>query len=153
MSLFLVFAICGFLEAWALLMMWGFSAGPTNAVPFVTLVGALILLLISAPLALFIPRLSSAIAILASTLLLVWPAAIVISDSDPSGLLFAIPPVIAATVAAWRVWRTRHSKWLAFAARPALWLRVILAAVPAVVFCLVFNAPLVLALLLSGPPG
>jgi hypothetical protein len=151
-SLFLVFAVCGFIATWALLMLWGFSAGAINAVPYVTLVGSMVLMLVSAPLALFVPRFSAATAVLASLLLLVGPASTVAFDSDPSGLLFAIPPLVAAAVASRHVRRTRESKWLTLAARPALWLRIVLAAVPVTVFCLAFNAPRVLALLLAGPP-
>src|SRR5207249_2510027 len=38
MTLFAVCLVSGLVEPWALLMLWGFSAGPVNAMPFVTLI-------------------------------------------------------------------------------------------------------------------
>ena len=150
-TLYLVFALCGFLETWALLMLWGYSAGPINAVPYITLVGGLILILVSAPLAVFMPRFSVASALLACALMFVWPASIFVSESGLSGLMVAAPPLVAAGFATWHLRSTRHSTGQGIA--PARWLRIVLAVVPAILFCLVFNAPLVLGILLAGPPG
>ena len=150
MTSFLVFIVCAYVELFALLTLWGVSAGPTNAVPFIALLGCLILLLVASPLVMFLPRVGSATAILGSSLVLVWPLSFLMSDAGAA--LLVLPPAVAIAVAGWALWRTRHQPWLMLASKPRLWLRVALAVVPVGLFCFAFNAPLVLALLLDGPP-
>ena len=150
MTPLLVFIVCAYVELFFLLTLWGVSAGPTNAVPFVALLGCLILLLVAAPLVMFLPRVSSATAILGSVLVLVWPLSFLASDAGAALLL--LPPAVAMALAGWGLWRTRHLPWLMSASKPRLWLRVALATVPVALFCFAFNAPAVLALLLAGPP-
>jgi len=45
---FTVYAISGFAVLWLNLMMWGFTAGPVNATPYLALVGALTLFTVPA---------------------------------------------------------------------------------------------------------
>jgi hypothetical protein len=52
MTFFFLLLVSGMLELWALLFMWGFSAGPHNAIPFITLIGCITLLFVAAPLTL-----------------------------------------------------------------------------------------------------
>jgi hypothetical protein len=91
-------------------------------------------------------------ATLASGLLATWPAYVGAAEHDSSALVLAMAPFLAATVAIQFMWRSRHSRWLFVPAEPPIWLRVALAAVPAFVFFVLFDAKLVLALLLAGPP-
>lgn len=140
MTLFFVFLICGLGELWALLVTWGFSAGAANAVPFVTLVGRLALLLLAAPLALFLRRLTAAIALPGAAAALTWPIGIALDES-----------AIVATAAIVRLWRTRHAAWFAVVSKPTMWVRVALTALPLALFFVLFNVWAVLALLLAGP--
>ncbi|MCI0404642.1 MAG: hypothetical protein L0Z48_01865 [candidate division Zixibacteria bacterium] len=151
MSLFFVFLFCGLGELWALLVMWGFSAGAANAVPFVTLVGCLALLFLAAPLALFLRRLAAAIALPAAAVALTWPIGIAFFESAIGAVAFAVLPATAMTVAIVSLWRTRHAAWFTVVSKPAMWLRVALAALPVLLFFVLFNVRAVLALLLAGP--
>jgi hypothetical protein len=120
--------------------------------PFVTLVGCLILLLMASPLALLLTRVSAAFAIVGAALLFAWPVAIARSEPIIQALPFAVLPTIVLGLAAWQLWRTRRRSWLATVSTPRLWVRVALCCIPAASFCVLFNARIVLALLLAGPP-
>src|SRR5689334_14957055 len=132
--------------------MWGFSAGPVNAVPYVALVGGIMLLLVAAPVSLFLARVGAVVALLGSVLVLVWPLAVAVSEADASALVFAAPPVVAGGLAAKRLRGTVQTPWLVLSGGPPIWLRVLLSALPFALFLGFFNAGLVLAILLAGPP-
>lgn len=150
MAFFLVFLTCGLVELWALLVMWGFSAGPVNSAPYVALIGCLLLLLAAAPLALFLTRVSAAVALVGAAMALAWPVAIAFEESVIRTLPFAALPTLAAAAASWRLWRTRRKPWLTKVVRPRLWVRIVLCTLPVVLFISVFNARLVLAILWPG---
>jgi hypothetical protein len=152
MVAFAVYLLTGLLELWALLLVWGFSAGPVNATPFVALIGCLILMLIASPLVLFLSRLSALFALVGAALVLAWPAAFVREEPIVEALLVMALPVIAFGVAARHLWGTRHISWFATVTTPRLWVRVVLGGAPVILFVLLFNAPLVLALVWAGPP-
>ena len=152
MTLFAVFLVSGLLELWGLLMLWGFSRGPVNAMPLVTLVGCLLLLLIASPLALFLPRVSPVVAAIGAALVLTWPVAIARAEPVIQALPFAVLPITVMGFAAWQLWRTRQLPWLVTVSKPRLWIRVGLCCVPVALFVVLFNARLVLALLWAGPP-
>lgn len=152
MSLFFVFLICGLGELWALLFMWGFSAGVVNAVPFVTMLGCLVVLFLATPLALFFARPAAVIAVLGAAVTLTWPVGIALHESVIGAVPFAVLPATALSVGIIRLWRTRHDGWLAPVSKPAVWLRVALVGLPIALFVVLFNVRAVLALLLAGPP-
>ena len=152
MIMFFAFMFCALLELWPLLMMWGFSAGPVNIAPFLVLVGCFLMMFLAAPLSLFIRRVGALIGLVASTLILAWPVAVAAMESDLSALILAVPPAVAAGVAIRGLLRARGTRWLARVSTPDVWVRVAMSALPFILFCTLFNARLVVALLLAGPP-
>lgn len=152
MTLFVVSLTCGILELWLLLFFWGFSAGPTNAAPFIALVGCFTLLFAAAPLALFFERISGLFGMVGAALTLTWPVAAAFDSSTVEVFVVAVLPSAALGAAAWRLWRTRQIRWLAAVSTPPLWVRAVLAGLPVALFVMLFNAKLILAILLTGPP-
>jgi hypothetical protein len=152
MTLFALSLACGILELWALLTMWGVTAGPINAVPVLALLGSLVLLLVAAPLALFLSRIGAIIGLVGALLAITWPVAIVLQERRGDSLLLAIPAASVLVAAIWRLRRTRGTPWWALVTVPSLWLRVALSTVPVIAFISLFNALPVLALLTAGSP-
>ncbi len=154
MVLFFIFLTSGFFELCLLLFFWGYSAGPMNAVPFVTLIGCFILMFAAAPLALFFKRISALVALVGAALAFSWPVAAAFDSSIPDVLILSVLPVITFSAAIWRSWQTRQSLWLATVSTSPLWLwvRIVLLGLPVALFVSLFNSKLVLGLLLVGPP-
>lgn len=147
---FLIYLVTGVGELWLLLFFWGFSGGPANAVPFVTLVGCLVLML-AAALALFFKRLSALVALVGAALALTWPVAAAFDSSIFDVLALALSPVVALGIAAWRIRHTRQSRWLAAVSTPSLWVRIVLLGVAMVLLVRLINMELVLGLFLPAP--
>jgi hypothetical protein len=153
MTLSFFCAICGIAQLWALLMLWGFSAGPIHSGPFVALVGCFVLSFAAAPFSLFMARLGAVFALLGGALMLAWPVAGVLDGSVIDVLPFMALPIAAIGVAGWRLWRTRESPWLTRVSKPSFWIRLALCGLPFALFVLIFNVRAVIALLLAGPPN
>ena len=86
---FAIYALAGFIEIWFLLFFWGFSNGPVDAYPYVALLGCLILLLLAAPLALFLDRIAAAIAIPGALLAAGWTVAAAREGSAVGVVMFS----------------------------------------------------------------
>jgi hypothetical protein len=150
---FFVFALSGFWGTWLILFFWGFTAGPANAAPYFGLIGDLLLLLVAAPTALFVPRIAACLGSVGAACTLLLPLFFRVPGMDLSGALLGYgPPLLVVVIAALTLWRMRLQGWFVFARWPHLALRVPIALVPLVGFPFCFNAPLVFQLLLAGPP-
>jgi hypothetical protein len=149
---FVAYTLCGFIVLFVELTLWGVTAGPTNALPYFILLGALLVFLIAAPAALFAPRIAACIAIVGSAPLLAWPAQILIREHDLIGTsVCGLPPLIMLGVAASHLWRSRSQRWLSLSTSPHLAIRISVALVPIAVFVLYFNASLILQVVVHGP--
>jgi len=150
---FVTYFSSGLCIAWLNLSMWGLSNGPANAVPYFALIGSILLLVLASSLALFLPRIADSVALASVLCVLPWPAMILLHEHSPGGFAFlSLATLFAAMVAAGHLLKTRREKWLVARGWPRLIVRVPLAFLPAASFILIFNARLVLKLLLEGPP-
>lgn len=149
---FFIFLASGFFELWLLLFVWGFSAGPANPGPVVTLIGCFVLMFAAAPLALFFKRISALVALVGAALALTWPVAATLDSSIFDVLVLAALPVIAFSAAAWRFWQTRQSRWLTTVSTPPLWVRIVLLGAPIALLVRLINAKLLWELLFAAPP-
>ena len=148
----LLYGVAGFLDLWFLLTLWGFTNGPIDAIPYVALVGCLLLLLLAAPLAVLIDRVGAVVAIPGAVLACAWALAALREGSVWDALVIAGLPLLAIAFAATHLWLTRKRRWLSIPSTPPLRVRIGVAVVPLVVFGTLFNAKLVLGLVLAGPP-
>jgi hypothetical protein len=151
-ALSLLCGVAGFLDLWFLLTLWGFTDGPIGAIPYIALVGCLVLLLLAAPLAVVIDRVGAAVAILGATLACAWALPAVRGGGVWALLIFAGLPLFVGAFAAAHLWVSRKRRWLSVPSTPPVLVRIGFAAVPLVVFGTLFNAKLVLGLVLAGPP-
>src|SRR5438128_2347428 len=81
---FVIYTVCGFSIVSLDLMMWGFTGGPVNAIPYLALVGGLLLFTVLPGIALFLPRLAACVALLAAALILPWPLFVLFEEHDLS---------------------------------------------------------------------
>jgi len=149
---FAVYALFGFIELWLLLFMWGFSRGPATSLPYFALIGCLTLVLMAAPLALFVERLASALAVPGALLAFAWAVSALGEGSLPGAVLLGALPAIPCALAVRHLWSSRADRWLFHPSWPRLSVRAGLAVLPVAAFLLAFNERLVLALVLDGPP-
>jgi hypothetical protein len=150
---FILYFICGFYETWLIFFMWGFSNGPANGIPYFAAVGSVLLLIVPAPLVLFVPRIAAAVAVAIVGVALPWPALILIHEhSLPGFVISGIAPSVAGAAAVWHLWTTRGGNWLALCTSPGFAVHVLLAPLPLLVFVFALNARLIVILLLEGPP-
>jgi hypothetical protein len=144
---FIIYAISGFCVVWLNLLLWGFTGGPVNYIPYFALIGGLLLFIVSAPIAIFLPRIAAGLALIGSALVIPWPLLILFQESDWSGVaICGVPPVVAATTAGFKLWRTRSQHWFTGRESPHFILRVAIALTPVIAFVSYFNAPLVIKL-------
>ena len=149
---FTVYAISGFAVLWLNLMMWGFTAGPVNATPYLALVGALTLFTVAPGIALFVPRIAACLALVAAALIIPWPLFVWFKEHNLSGLaMFGTPPLIVAGLAAFHIWQTRRENWLKLRTTPLWAVRLAVAILPLIALALLFNASLVLELVFRYP--
>ena len=138
---------------WLDLFMWGFSNGPASAAPYFAVIGSILLFVVAAPLALFLSRISSIVALVCAALIFPQPIYLLFIERSFGGFaFFACFPTVAGIIAARHLWQTRAANWLALRSSPRLLLRVPLACLPVAIFTLLFNARLIVSLLLEGPP-
>jgi hypothetical protein len=150
---FIVYFICGFCVAWLNLFMWGFSNGPASAAPYLAVVGSLFLFVIVSPLALFLPRIAASVGLVAVLLILLQPFyLLLIEHSFTAFAMTCLMPAIIGFTGARYLLKTRNEKWLMASSSPPLLVRIPLGFLPLVLFVCLFNARLILSLLLEGPP-
>jgi hypothetical protein len=149
---FAVYAIAGFIELWLLLLAWGFSRGPVDALPYLALIGCLALVLLAAPMALFTPRIAAALALPSALLAFAWPVRAVQDGSIGGALLIGGLPMAAVVVAVRELRVSLARRGVSQRSGSHLLMRVGLALLPILGFGLMFNVRLVLALVLAGPP-
>ena len=149
---FALYAAAGFIELWFLGFMWGFTRGPADATPYFAVLGCLILLLLAAPLALFIDRVAAIVALPGTLLACAWAVTAVGEISVLGVVLFGGLPIAACVLSIIHLWVSRDRPWLSAPSSPRLAARIGLALLPLVVFATVFNPRLVLALVVAGPP-
>ena len=150
---FALYFITGFCVVWLNLFMWGFSNGPASAIPYFSVVGSLLLFVVATPLSLFLSRIAALVALIGTALILPQPVFILLREASLTGsVLFGVLPTVAVIVAVHHLWKTRSEKLLVAHSSPPLVLRVPLALLPVAILVLAFNARLVVALLLDGPP-
>ena len=58
-KLYLSYFLYGFTMFYANMVLWGFSAGPINIIPYITLVSSILLFAIASGLSLFYPKVAS----------------------------------------------------------------------------------------------
>jgi hypothetical protein len=149
---FIVFALTGFATVWINTFFWGFTVGPVNAIPYLALVGGLLLFIVVSAVALFLPRLGSLLALIACALIIPWPLFILLQEHDASGLaVCGAPAVVAGAVATFYFIRRRGQPLFGTRTSPHWGLRLVIAVLPLVVFALCFNALLVLEVVVRYP--
>jgi len=128
-----LYFVAGFLQLWLLLVYWGVSAGPANALPYVFLLAFLELGVIASSLSLFFEKPGALAAVLGGTVGLGWPLLGLLSMSPRPYLeatIIGLLPFIVAVDGFWRLIALRRASWLEAARGPALVLRMTLAAIP-----------------------
>jgi hypothetical protein len=150
---FIVYFICGFCVAWLNLFMWGISNGPANAAPYFALVGSLVLFIVVSPLALFLPRVAASVGLAAVLLMMFQPLSLLFIEHSLTGFAMScLMPAIVGVTAVWYLLKTRNTKWLTTSSSPTLLVRIPLAFLPLVLFVCLFDARLILSLLLEEAP-
>lgn len=156
---YLVIGVC-----WAELTIATDALG-SNAVTYFSMIGALIILLVAAPLSLFLPRMASIAGLVGVLFMAFWLNGVVTTllarpmevaynlRSHPVSfdgfLVFWLPAVIAL----YFVWKTREENWLAVSRWKRGWARIVLAALPVFVLATAFDLEELLGFLLQGPNG
>jgi hypothetical protein len=154
---FIAYSVWGFFMAWLTLNAIVDRPGPVYELSHLMAVGSLLLLIVAAPLGLFLPRISAVTALVGIFSMALWPSVgFVVSGhwlkylgEFLGGFVFYWWPGI---LAAFILWRTRNEKWLAVPPRPRLAIRVPLAFLPIVIFAVFFDIRLVVALLFGLAP-
>lgn len=149
---FVVFALSGFIIVWINTLFWGFTGGPASVAPYFALVGGLMLFVLASGVVLFLPRVGSLIAFIATVLVIPWPVLILVQEYDASGVaMCGAPPVIAGAVATFQLARSRREPFLIARTSPHWTVRLIIALLPLATFMLCFNALLVLEIIFRYP--
>jgi hypothetical protein len=152
MPQFIAYTLCGFVLLFIELTLWGVTAGPANALPYFILLGALLVFLVAAPGALFVPRIAACIAIVGSAPILAWPVEILIREHDFVGTaVCGAPALITVVVAVTYLWKTRSHDWMSLSRSPHVAIRIPASLIPLAVFVLYFNARLILEVVVHGP--
>jgi hypothetical protein len=152
MRQFIVYTLCGFFVMWFELILsalWGVTAGDT--LPYFIMLAALIVLLVAAPAALFVPRIAACIGILGSAVIILWPALMLYQREVVGAAIVGAPPLISVAVAATYLWKSRSLPWLSVSRSPHIALRVAVSLIPVAVFVLCFNARFILEIIFHGP--
>src|SRR5437870_2890069 len=146
--LYTLYMICGFVIMWINLTLFGFTAGPVNVLPYISVAASLILFVVVSALALFLPRLASCAAIIAAAAMLLQPAWVFWNEKDLSGdAALGVPPLLALCTAGIHLWRTRKQPLLQLVSSPPLFIRLCIAVIPLGFFVWYYDAPAVISLL------
>jgi hypothetical protein len=146
--LYTVYLLCGLLILWINITLFGFTAGPVNVLPYVSVAASLFLFVVVSAFALFFPRLASCAALVAGVAMSLQPAWIIWNEKDLTGdATLGVPPLIVIIIAAIHLWRTRKQSFFQYATSPHLIVRSCVAAIPLAFFVWFYDAPAVLSLI------
>lgn len=156
MRQYLLYLGAGYIELWLVLVPAGLSSGMAAPWPYYAVVGGLLLIAASI-VSVFVEKPAAAAAIVASLFFLVWPAGgLATSGFELGDLIFALVLAVCPTVvladAIYRLSRRRRESWFSLSIGPHAALRAMMAALPIVAVTATFNVPLVVAIILQGPP-
>lgn len=130
-----LYFVAGFLQLWLLLFVWGLSAGPANAMPYILLLAFLELGVIASGLSLFLEKLGALAAVLGGGVGLWWPLVGLLSPSEGpiEAAIIGVLPLIVTMDGCWRLVARRQASWLEVAEGPSLLIRTALGALPLVI--------------------
>jgi len=125
----------GFVQLWLLLFIWGFSAGPANALPYILLLAFLEVGMIASGLSLFLEKPGALAAVLGGGVALCWPLVGLLSASPrlTEIAIVGVLPLIVTVDACCRLITRRRAPWLEVTEGPSLVLRAALGTLPFVI--------------------
>ncbi len=156
MRQYFLYLVAGYIELWLVLIPAGFSNGMAAPWPYYAILGGLMLITASI-VSVFVEKPAAAAATVASLSFLAWPirglaAGGLEFDELIFALVLAVLPTVVLTDAIVRISRRRRESWFSLSIGPHTALRALMAALPIVAVAATFNVPLVVAIILQGPP-
>ena len=105
-----LYFVAGFLQLWVLLFVWGVTAGPANALPYILPLAFLEISLIPSDLSLFLEKLGALGAVLGGFVGLCWPLGVVLFESPQltDVAIIGVLPLVSTVDGCWRLFNRRE---------------------------------------------
>ena len=156
MRQYLLYLVAGCIEMWLVLVPLGFSNGLSAPWPYYAILGSPTLIAASI-ISVFVEKPAAAAATLASFLFLIWPLGGVAAarfgwDELIFAVILAVLPTVIIADAIIRFVRRHREPWFSLRLGPRTALRALMAALPIAAVAATINVPLLVAIILQGPP-